>query len=50
MIDKEETNVIIQNLYHNILPLFPDENMEVILFGSCARGDSIEGSDCNDSC
>ena len=45
MINREETNVIIQNLYNSILSLFPDENMEVILFGSCARGDSIEGSD-----
>lgn len=45
MLRKKETNEIIKQLYDGISPLFPDNKMDVYLFGSYARGDAEEGSD-----
>ena len=43
--EQDHTNQIIRELCSEISHLFPDEKMEVILFGSYARGDPEEGSD-----
>lgn len=43
--ERDQARQIIQELCSEISPLFPDGKMEAILFGSCARGDSEEGSD-----
>jgi len=45
MPELEKTEILIKKLYDRILPLFPNEKMDVILFGSYARGDYEEGSD-----
>ena len=45
MTEKIETDRIIKQLCDGISPLFPDSKMDVILFGSYARGTFDEGSD-----
>ncbi len=45
MIEKNETRKIIKQLCDGIYPLFPESKIDVILFGSYARGNSEEGSD-----
>ena len=45
MSESDKTTMLIKKLYDGIMPLFPNEKMDVILFGSYARGDYEEGSD-----
>ena len=45
MCSQQEVKSVIAELYHGLQPLFPDSNMEAILFGSYARGEEESGSD-----
>lgn len=42
---KQEVATIIAELCNRIVPLFPHDKIEAILFGSYARGDADSGSD-----
>lgn len=45
MRSRQEVKNIVSALCAGLVPLFPQENMEAILFGSYARGDADGGSD-----
>ena len=45
MCSQQEVKSIISELYQGLQPLFPNSNMEAILFGSYARGEQDTDSD-----
>ncbi len=45
MLDENKLQVIISELCEGLSDIFPDEKMDVIIFGSYARGDNTDESD-----
>ena len=45
MFSQSEIHIIIAQLHASIQSIFPQEKMDVILFGSYARNDADDGSD-----
>ncbi len=45
MCNQQQVQTVISDLYRGLQPLFPNSNMEAILFGSYARGEEDSGSD-----
>lgn len=45
MISRHEIETIIHELCNGITLIFPQDRIDAILFGSCARGDAESGSD-----
>ena len=45
MCSKAQAEKIVRELKRSVAPLFPDDRIEAILFGSYARGDMDAGSD-----
>jgi predicted nucleotidyltransferase len=45
MLAKAEMNPVVKTLYRSFKDIFRDNLEEVIIFGSCARGEQGEGSD-----
>lgn len=45
MISRSEIERIVQELCEGVARIFPQERIDAVLFGSCARGDAELGSD-----
>ncbi len=45
MVDEKQIHQIIAELCAGLSTIFPQDKVEAILFGSCARGEQEEGSD-----